>query len=228
MTNPAPTDSAAADIVRSLAASALEKRRKGKTPTARELSALRKIEKDREEKAREHHYRTIPKHRWRAWSGRQNKIIDEQGRRFGFPIAQAVISLPDFVRAFHDFLAVNQFRLASDAPIADEVDLRLRTAKADREELRLARDRGQVVPIEERDTDEIALVRWFVGVMERAGPELAPRIAGRRTSDVKRITKAYFDQIRLEAVGKGREKPSKKAGRPTSKRSAKGKRRKTG
>ncbi len=214
------------DIIRDLAKTALEKRRTGKTPTARELCALRKIEKDRDEKARERHYQTIPKHRWRAWSGRQNKIIDDQGRRFGLPIAQAVIPLPDFVRAFHNFLADNEFRLSSDAP--DKVDVRLKTAKAEREELRLARDRGRVVPIEERDTDEIALVRWFVGVMERAGPELAPRIAGRRTSDVKRICKAYFDAIRLEAVGKGRKKPSKKAGKPRSKRSAKGKRRKTG
>lgn len=228
MTNPAPTDSAAADIVRDLAKTALEKRRKGKTPTARELSALRKIEKDREEKAREHHYLTVPLHQWRKWSGRQNKIIYEQGRRFGLPIAQAVISLPEFVCALHDFFDRYKFKLAIDAPAMDEVDLRLRTAKAEREELRLARDRGQVVPIEERDTDEIALVRWFVGVMERAGPELAPRIAGRRTADVKTICKAYFDALRLEAVGKGRQKPSKKAGKPTSKRSAKGKRRKIG
>lgn len=58
------------------------------------------------------HYQSIPKKDWVQMSGRQNKVIDEQGKRYGLPIDGPTINLPDFVRAFHDFLSVHARRLA--------------------------------------------------------------------------------------------------------------------
>jgi hypothetical protein len=203
-----------ADIDRQLAQKALEKRRDGKIPNARELAALRKIEKERDDKQREEHYRTVSKAEWRRWSGRQNKIIDAQGRRLGLPIAQAVISLPDFVRAFHDFLDRYKHQLQIDAPVMDEAELRLRVAKAGREELKLDLERGDAVPRVQVEADELRIIQWVVGVFERAGPELAVRIAGRRPAEVKVVTRAYFDAVRTEALKLKRpdpKKPSKKA-----------------
>jgi hypothetical protein len=136
------------------------------------------------------------------------------------PIAQAVISLPDFVRAFHDFLERYKHQLQIDAPVMDEAELRLRVAKAGREELKLDLERGDAVPRVQVEADELAIIRWVVGVMERAGPELAVRIAGRRPAEVKTICKTYFDQVRLEAVGKGHKRPAKKVGKPPSRRSS--------
>lgn len=220
-----------ADIDRQLAKRAIEKRRDGEIPNARELAALRKIEKERDNKQREEHYRTISKAEWRRWSGRQNKIIDAQGRRLGLPIAQAVISLPDFVRAFHDFLDRYSGKLSIDAPVMDEAELRLRVAKAGREELKLELEQGSAIARVEVESDRLSVIKWVVGVMERAGPELAVRIAGRRPSAVKTICKAYFDAIRLEAVGKGQPKATKKpkkTRKSPSKRSAKRRKKKTG
>lgn len=58
------------------------------------------------------HYRSIPQKHWVEMSGRQAKVLNDQGKRYGLPIDCAVIDLPEFVRAFHDFLAVHARRLA--------------------------------------------------------------------------------------------------------------------
>lgn len=55
---------------------------------------------------------TVPQKTWSEWSGRQAKVINEQGKRYGLPIDRAHINLADFARAFHDFLAVHSRRLA--------------------------------------------------------------------------------------------------------------------
>lgn len=105
-------------IDRELAARALEKRKQGKTPTAQERAALRKLERARDLELREHHYRTLPKKLYCQWSGRQHKVVNEQAARYGLPLAGRTIDLPAVVRALHDFLAENAQRLADDDPMA--------------------------------------------------------------------------------------------------------------
>lgn len=65
-----------------------------------------------DEALRWEHYRAIPQKHWVEMSGRQAKVLNDQGKRYGLPIDCAVIDLPEFVRAFHDFLAVHARRLA--------------------------------------------------------------------------------------------------------------------
>ena len=79
-----------------------------------ERQALKRHEKDKEERLRWQYYRSIPQKHWREMSGRQTKVINEQASRYGIPFGGPTISLPAVVRAFHDFLAENAQKLARD------------------------------------------------------------------------------------------------------------------
>ena len=132
---------------RDLAAVALEKRQRGEKPTREEAAAVRRVERARDEELRAEHYSTIRKKDWRKWSGRQDKILNEQATRYGVPIGGAVIELPAIARWVHDFLAEHTAQLGGgddQAPAnrSSPATERLRAAKALREEFALARDQG--------------------------------------------------------------------------------------
>jgi len=80
--------------------------------TQSERNALKRHEKDKEERLRWQYYRSIPQKHWRQMSGRQTKVINEQAARYGIPFGGAKIDLPAVVRAMHDFLADNAVKLA--------------------------------------------------------------------------------------------------------------------
>jgi hypothetical protein len=79
-----------------------------------ERAALKRHEREKEERLRWHYYSAIPQKHWRQMSGRQAKVINEQVQRYGIPFGGATINLPAVVRAFHDFLADNAQKLARD------------------------------------------------------------------------------------------------------------------
>ena len=80
--------------------------------TQSERNALKRHEKDKEERLRWQYYRSIPQKHWRTMSGRQTKVINEQAERYGIPFGGAKIDLPAVIRAMHDFLADNAVKLA--------------------------------------------------------------------------------------------------------------------
>jgi hypothetical protein len=82
--------------------------------SASERAALKRHEKDKEERLRWQYYNAIPQKHWRAMSGRQTKVLGEQAERYGIPFGGATVSLPAVVRALHDFLADNAVKLARD------------------------------------------------------------------------------------------------------------------
>jgi hypothetical protein len=90
---------------RDLARRAVEKIKAGEAPTAPEQRALKRLEKEREERLRWKHYTSIPQKHWVRMSGRQAKVINEQARLYRLPFGGAEVNLPDFVTAFHDLLA---------------------------------------------------------------------------------------------------------------------------
>jgi hypothetical protein len=100
---------------RELVTSALRKREAGQQPTAQELAALRRYEKQRDEQQRWDHYRTVPKKHYTAMSGRQRKVLNEQADRYGIPCSGEVIDLGAVLRWVHDSLAKNSHRLSGDA-----------------------------------------------------------------------------------------------------------------
>jgi len=161
-------------IDRKLASDALSKMKRSEVPNARESSALKRIEKDREEKLRWQYYRSIPKKHWQEMSGRQIKVINEQGERYNLHLAERQIDLPKFVRAFHDFLAANSVKLSTEtdpllAAGGDSVGLeRYRTARASQEEIKLEQMRLNYIP---RDEVEQGLID-FSRHVRRAGDTL--------------------------------------------------------
>lgn len=98
-----------------LARSAIEKRKRGVIPSTREVGALRRYESKRASEQRWQVYAAIPKGDWCKMSGRQATFIADQATRHNLPLLGATIDLRKFARAFHDFLAENKHKLASDA-----------------------------------------------------------------------------------------------------------------
>lgn len=80
--------------------------------TRAERAAVKRHEK--EERLRWQFYHAIPQKHWRQMSGRQTKVINEQADRHGIPFGGATVSLPAVVRALHDFLADNKYKLSRD------------------------------------------------------------------------------------------------------------------
>lgn len=114
MTTKATDTSASAQLDRKLAAEAYKKAIAGEEISVRERAALKKLEKEQEEKRRWQFYATIPQKHWRKMSGRQTKVLNEQAALYGLPFGGATINLPDVVRSLHDFLAAHAHRLVAD------------------------------------------------------------------------------------------------------------------
>lgn len=99
---------------RKLAAEAYKKVLDGRALTSREQAALKRFEKEKEERLRWQYYAAIPQKHWREMSGRQAKVINEQALRYAIPFGGATVNLPAVVRSFHDFLAENAHKLNKD------------------------------------------------------------------------------------------------------------------
>lgn len=100
-----------ADVVRH----AIQKQQRGEKLSRDEASALRAAKREREESQRWEYYRTIPKKHWVEMAGRQQVTINEHAIRYGLPIGvgHKTISLPDVVRALHEWFAKNWRKLAA-------------------------------------------------------------------------------------------------------------------
>lgn len=174
-----PRTSASERADQELAAAALRKRREGKTPTARELRALKRIEATRDQALRDHHYASITKGDWSRWSGRQHKTLNEQAERYGLPIGEATINLPDVVKWLHDFLATHAHALATAGEEDDgPTDPELRAAKLDniRERTRLSRieaDRKEGVLLPRDQVHQVYAA--IAGVLRQASETLQKR-----------------------------------------------------
>ena len=108
--SPSPVSALDGDLI----ARALRKVVQREELTQSERRALKRHEKDKEERLRWTYYRTIPQKHWRTMSGRQTKVLHEQAQRYAIPFGGATIDLPAVVKALHDFLADNAVKLARD------------------------------------------------------------------------------------------------------------------
>ena len=101
-------------LERDQAARAYKKVMAGEKLSRSEQASLRKFEKEKEETLRWQYYKSIPQKHWREMSGRQAKVLYEQAERHGIPFGERTISLPDVVRALHDFFKRNAVKLAAE------------------------------------------------------------------------------------------------------------------
>jgi hypothetical protein len=112
--SPSPPASATSRLEQDLVNRAVQKLREHKELSAAERAALKRYEKEKEERLRWQYYATIPQKHWRQMSGRQCKVINEQASRYGLPFGGPKINLPVLARALHDFLAANAVKLARE------------------------------------------------------------------------------------------------------------------
>ncbi len=152
---PKPTTSEQID--RELAASALDKRRRGQKPSGGELAALKRVERAREEEQRWAFYGSIPKKHWLAMSGRQTKVVNEQALRYGIPFGGRSIDLPAVVKAIHDFLASNARKLAA----GDDDDPCLAGASSPALEM-YRRERAKIARLDRLEREDELLPREVV------------------------------------------------------------------
>lgn len=147
-----PTEKASDRVDRELATAAIRKRQAGETPSAREVAALRRYERGREEQQRWEFYRSIPQKHWREMSGRQTKILQDQARRYGIPFDSRTIDLPEVVKRLHDFFAKNAKKLSDDEDLlrGDSPNVeRIRAARAEIVEMERDERRGTHLPMSE-------------------------------------------------------------------------------
>jgi len=109
-----PSTEAASRVDADLVARAYRKVMDRQELTKPERAALKRHEREKEERLRWQYYAAIPQKHWRQMSGRQTKVLHEQAARYGIPFGGSAINLPAVVRAFHDFLADNAQKLARD------------------------------------------------------------------------------------------------------------------
>jgi hypothetical protein len=105
---------------RQILLAASEKLKAHRVLTAREQSAVKRWEKEKEERLRWEYYSAIPQKHWLKMSGRQAKVVNEQAVRYGLPFAGATIDLRRLAHALHDFLAANAIKLSrEDDPLLE-------------------------------------------------------------------------------------------------------------
>lgn len=61
---------------------------------------------------------------------------------------------------------------------------------------------GHYVSRADAEAGRLELLRWFAAVLERAGSDLAVRVAGKSPREVKSIVQGYFDDLRAQAAAK--------------------------
>lgn len=184
-----------------LAMAAVEKMQAGGAPTERERRALARVEKRQGGALRRHHYETIAKKEWREMSGRSNQVLNEQADRHGAPLRGKTIHLPDFIKWFHDFLAENSHALVDSKDSAafggaelegKEQLARQRKARADKLEMEIAQDQGDLIPVEDFRT------YWEIicGQMRKAESALQRRFGREAATILKKARKKADHEAR--------------------------------
>ena len=105
--SPKPKKSVAEEIERKaeqkLVASARDKYASGDRPTARELAALRRFEKQESDLWQRAYLHRLPKRLYLEIVGRQANQLNDQCRRFGMPLSGPEVNLMRFLPWVHDY-----------------------------------------------------------------------------------------------------------------------------
>jgi len=87
---PQPPASVGTPLDQAVLARAVRKMALREKLTAEEERTLRRHQKEKEERDRWSHYRSIPQKHWRAMTGRQTKVLNEQAQRYDLPFGGPV------------------------------------------------------------------------------------------------------------------------------------------
>jgi hypothetical protein len=138
--------SAALDI--QLIREAQKRKAEGKLPTPQQQAAIKRADRDREERLRIEYYKTVPQKHYVRLSGRQPKVLNGQKALYGIPCSEKIVNLFELIKWFHDFLAAHGSKILKDqadgllsGPPTASLE-RLRLIKSKREEFAYERDKG--------------------------------------------------------------------------------------
>lgn len=96
---------------RELAATAIDKMRRGEPLSRREKTALQRVQNEQRDKIMEELIKEFPKTRYAQLAGRNTRHLHDQARRYGVPVNTQKIDLERVIRWVHDMLADRGQRL---------------------------------------------------------------------------------------------------------------------
>ncbi len=140
--------SASATLDIQLIREAQRRKAEGKLPTAQQQAAIKRADRDREERLRIEYYKTVPEKHYIRLSGRQAKVLKGQQALYSIPCGDKIVNLFEVIKWFHDFLAAHGSKILKDqadgllgGPPTASLE-RLRLIKAKREEFAFEREKG--------------------------------------------------------------------------------------
>lgn len=162
-------------------------------------------DKARTEEIRRQLVRNIPQKLLIEMSGRQNKQINEQARRYKLPFGGPTIDLFEFFPAFFDFLADNARKLRGAEPSLDGVPRnpgeRKMLADARRAEHKLAVETAKVIPKAEAEQWVMDAVAYHARILDSMTGKLAVRLGG-TLAERRRVLKDFATKSMADAYGR--------------------------
>lgn len=148
---------------------------------------------------------TVTKANYGQLVGRVRQITDRHATLWGVPTLGPTVDLGAVARWTEAFLSDNakalaKLRSTDSGESRADAERRKISAQADREELRLQLERGRVVDRQQAENQRLEMVRWMVGVFERAPVDLYARLAALEKSEIRQAVDDYFTKVREELV----------------------------
>lgn len=166
------------------------------------------VDQARIEELRRQLVRNIPQKLLIEMSGRQNKQINEQARRYKLPFGGPTIDLFDFFPAFFDFLAANALKLKGPEPSLDGVPRnsgeRKKLADARWAEHRLAVETSKVIPRIESERQVMEAIAYHARILDSMAGKLAVRLGG-TLAERRRVLKDFAKKAMAETYGRTKE-----------------------
>lgn len=184
--------------IATLVRSAEQKLRGGGTPNSRELSALKKFEREQLDRWGQHYLGAMPKGDYARVSGRQPKQLIDAADRYGFPYkpGDQSVDVGRILRWFHDFLAANGAVAA--APDGEDAILHL-ASKELKDEFVRQRIEEKKLDVEKKKIENATLLESFVPIepIRQCHNRQADRIRASRMKFAKRFDgeiREFFEQ----------------------------------
>lgn len=186
MSNPSP----ASRIPKARAAAA--KRARGEKLTRDETRALEWYEQHTRQEILAAGLRALPKGVYCELAGRQQKVVDDVGRRYGIPTTGATVDLFAVVKAFHDLIAKHATVLSAEGGAdwaQEKLKQQIETLKARRQLLESDLERRREELIARVDLRRRA--QWIAGRLRT----LSEQLGRRHGRDAQRLANDFFANL---------------------------------
>ena len=182
---------------RALARDAAKRRAAGKSPSAEQTRALKKLQRIEREEDRLTYFKECPQWFYREMiGGRQRKVLQDLKALYGIPCTGRIIDVGACLLALHNFIAEYGHKVVKGE--ADDSDLiigsgnspsqeRFRSIKADMAQIDLETKRGNIVSRED--------VRMGLGVLSGVLRDTAEQLEREFGEEAYRIMQKAFDEV---------------------------------